>query len=1538
MLAEAGRKLFGQIIPNLYLGPRLRREPAGSYLIFELSADLVWIPWELLHEGEAEHDRPSSTGNFLCQKFRVARKLRRSGGELVLVENQMHRDWTQKVLVILGNTKGLDADEELKLVSSELNSAGYSVLTPHLETPVDVLDEITKCYDVVHFIGHGRYQQDDPENTGLECRDKTLLNCQTIRDFSGPPALPTLVFANACESAPPSLSVSENYVGDLCLAFQRQGVPHYIGTLVRVSESATSFAQAFYQELAKGFTIAEAVHESRRKLDEEGSLIWAYYVYYGDPMVRIANEVNVASLHRPVAIPTDYRASETIGRMEQVLMPYHTKPFIGRDHERNLLDKFIAERSNGIMEVTGKAGFGKTALLCNWLMARKREGYFVAYHFFSHLDSNLPHLVAAYRSLLYQLFVYYEIADPLPEDEERLSARLFGLLQTRGSHGPKPLIIVIDGLDEAEHPFSSPFPVKLRDGVFIIVSARADVHEQQEYLRGWMTWTRNAEQLHLRALSRHAITEWMRLCEDQRLAGLADKEDFVAHLHEVTEGFPLYLQYLLEELVETAKTSADLSGALAAVPHGFRDYIRLQWKLLTGAEDVWRSRKLRRLFALMTVGLGPVPRDDLTALTGLTIWDLPQLPWQITRWLSIRSDENHEYTYCFAHRLLATEFKTLLDQKTVKATADSLLERCASWSEHKSSYPFVHYSEHLWKEKRFETLFALAKDHQFRQGQLAALNDLNHPLRTLRFALHAAAEINNASKMAEFSVEHALSLAAFANENPVKLLQANKADRAFRIADLCEPTERLLWYLVLAWELKDRNEHDAAEIALSRLPLKSVPLVSGVASEEIFKSLSFFLMTEKGLRETIIPLLDDQARRDLGICLARLGDITTPLTLANTIRRPAYRAKVLGEVAVAQEREGKRGDSQSTLDGAFAAIQEMESDLERREVVLYIVAIQAEARQFSAAIETYRMFCSLGEELFLDLIMRAQVAAGQLIDALKTAKLASDDVVRATISAKAFGRAGRHPEGLALAAGIQENLYRACALISETARAGKTDLALKMAVQLPDSVRWLGLQHIAHAQIDSGWLQEALDTVTKLEGRLRDFLQMAIAVEYAKLTQFVDALNIAKQIQDSRTQIRALGEIAAYQARAGRFSEARTTVGDIIQIARMLDLDLGYALEDAAIALADVGQVSTARTILSTASRIQKSEGRIQTFFTHVCVGGIKAIMAALVKAGQFHDAVSFVHEIDDEGKAYALTAMAVAQAKIGRTEEALSTFAGALESAKALEGFYKSTALVSVALAQAEVGRVCDALETIQGITSKGFKDKALMSANRDITSKGFQENALMSVAKMLADAGEIQTCLEVVKNLEDSPLQTSVLAKLAMAQFRNKQVEEAIASLARATVVWQQIEGVEDRVRALTTIGAAQAELGQIKEARQTFALANSLVRDMDAEDRSTVLNDLAIEQVGAGFSVDLLDLLNSIRAGRIVYINAIVSALGRHKEIDNLKKLLIPSAYHLDAVCSMCGALLRAYPEQATDVATVLNDLANVLEKPQNRSALA
>ena len=500
-----------------------------------------------------------------------------------------------------------------------------------------------------------------------------------------------------------------------------------------------------------------------------------------------------------------YIGYEIEAQVKQIVREYIQQPFEGRDEEKRELDDFLKNNSSGVLLVTASAGFGKSALLSHWQQTQQ-EDYFIAYHCFSYRKEKTRLVSEAYRHLLKQLYYYHNIRNgQFPNDGNRMRDILIGMLSKPVSPEKKAFVIVLDGLDEASETFD-PFFTELPEGVFVIASARAEEGDEPQYLR---SWTDNAQRLCLKRLPREAIPKWLEQISE--LAAYAQNEDFVKMLDETTGGFPLYLRFLIDDLREAE--NENVREVVRNSPGGFKAYVKKQFEQLVEqlakVEEVKRQ-EVQELFALLSVALGAISEDDVQELTSLNVWELRNLPWQATRWFSIQTN-----LYSFAHPLLADEFQGALGRQADSARG-KLINYCARWQEHHSAYALRYYAEHLRDVKRWEELYALARNEDFASTQRQQLPDEpDLPLKTVQTALLGAAEEDKAEIMAEFLLVHARRLMHIAQQSPLNILRLGNINGALALVETFDPASCILWYLILAWELatdanQDRGENRAS--------------------------------------------------------------------------------------------------------------------------------------------------------------------------------------------------------------------------------------------------------------------------------------------------------------------------------------------------------------------------------------------------------------------------------------------------------------------------------------------------------------------------------------------------------------------------------------------------------------------------------------------------------------------------------------------------------------------------------------------------------
>jgi hypothetical protein len=127
-------------------------------------------------------------------------------------------------------------------------------------------------------------------------------------------------------------------------------------------------------------------------------------------------------------IGEQYIGYEIEAQVKRIVNEYTQQPFEGREEEKRRLDEFVTNNSTGVLLVTAAAGFGKSALLSHWQQTRQ-EDCFIAYHCFSYRYEKTRLVSEAYRHLLKQLYLYYNIRNgQFPNDENRMRDILIGML------------------------------------------------------------------------------------------------------------------------------------------------------------------------------------------------------------------------------------------------------------------------------------------------------------------------------------------------------------------------------------------------------------------------------------------------------------------------------------------------------------------------------------------------------------------------------------------------------------------------------------------------------------------------------------------------------------------------------------------------------------------------------------------------------------------------------------------------------------------------------------------------------------------------------------------------------------------------------------------------------------------------------------------------------------------------------------------------------------------------------------------------------
>ena len=133
------------------------------------------------------------------------------------------------------------------------------------------------------------------------------------------------------------------------------------------------------------------------------------------------------------------------------------------------------------------------------------------------------------------------------------------------------------------------------------------------------------------------------------------------------------------------------------------------------------------------------------------------------------------------------------------------------------------------EEKKYrKLLYELTVDQSFHQKQKEILDrDNSLVLSTIRFAISSAILSDDAPSIAKFMMIHAKKILDTKKQSPIEILRNDQPlENAWNIADLYNSSNSSLWYLLLAWELKEKGKIEDAKKTLQKLVKKDKQLIT----------------------------------------------------------------------------------------------------------------------------------------------------------------------------------------------------------------------------------------------------------------------------------------------------------------------------------------------------------------------------------------------------------------------------------------------------------------------------------------------------------------------------------------------------------------------------------------------------------------------------------------------------------------------------------------------------------------------------------------
>jgi len=232
------------------------------------------FPWELLHDGE----------NYLCRGRPVGKIIFREHAPVISIDNAHPAETVSDldVLLVINPTEDLPhTEKEGKAILELLLENGVSETRIKMLKGAEATREQLSAeigsgkYDIIHFAGHGEYEQDDPRRSRLKLAKGTALQAEEFgRILRGRP----VIFLNACQSGVTAVGF-EGFARE-CL---QNGALACIGALWDVKdEAASKMATTFYTGIIKNHPLGESMMKARQALQDEAITDWGAYVLYSN--------------------------------------------------------------------------------------------------------------------------------------------------------------------------------------------------------------------------------------------------------------------------------------------------------------------------------------------------------------------------------------------------------------------------------------------------------------------------------------------------------------------------------------------------------------------------------------------------------------------------------------------------------------------------------------------------------------------------------------------------------------------------------------------------------------------------------------------------------------------------------------------------------------------------------------------------------------------------------------------------------------------------------------------------------------------------------------------------------------------------------------------------------------------------------------------------------------------------------------------------------------------------------------------------------
>src|SRR5262245_6932352 len=239
-------------------------------------AEIAALPWEVLYDRQTKSFLATSDKTPLTRYIDLVEPIR-----ALKIEPPV------KVLTLIPSGTGLDVDKEEKIIEQalgKLSSVEVDLLKDHVTREEISHALVEKQYHILHFIGHGVFE-DDEGHLVIDGDDDEheLISAEVFADFfRNYPSL-KLVVLNACQGA--EVSATRPLAG-MAPQLVARGIPAVVAMQYPISDpAALTFAREFYLKLCSGWNrgqVDAAISHARNRIrmDVEEPLAFATPVLF----------------------------------------------------------------------------------------------------------------------------------------------------------------------------------------------------------------------------------------------------------------------------------------------------------------------------------------------------------------------------------------------------------------------------------------------------------------------------------------------------------------------------------------------------------------------------------------------------------------------------------------------------------------------------------------------------------------------------------------------------------------------------------------------------------------------------------------------------------------------------------------------------------------------------------------------------------------------------------------------------------------------------------------------------------------------------------------------------------------------------------------------------------------------------------------------------------------------------------------------------------------------------------------------------------